>query len=85
MLGSNGYQCNGKSIIFYQRVNCACLLPVEVPDIMAYSKPDGITFTQLGCHDTPIWLNVTTSDSMIAIDIEVLANQTYWIDTNEKV
>ena len=52
---------------------------------MAYSKPDGIRFTQLGCHKTPIWLNVTTSDSMIAIDVEVLANRTYWIDRDEKV
>ena len=66
----------------YHKINgCS----VEVPDIMAYSKPDGIRFTQLGCHDTPVWLNVTTSDSMIAIDVEVQANRTYWIDKNEKV
>ena len=61
------------------------LLPVEVQGIMAYSRPDGITFTQLGCHDTPIRLNVTNSDSLMAIDVEVLANRTYWIDKNEKV
>jgi len=53
---------------------------------MAYSEPDGISFTKTGCHrGPPIWLNVTTSNSMLAIDVEVLANRTYWIDSKEKV
>jgi len=30
-------------------------------------------------------LNIMTSNSMIAIDIEVSANRTYWIDQRKKV
>ena len=61
------------------------LLCVEVESLMAYSKPNGISLINTECHSIPIWLNVTTSDSMFAIDVEVLTNRTYWIDNNEKV
>lgn len=62
------------------------LLLVEVENLMAYSRTDGITLARLYCHDiTRTRLNVTTSDSMFTIDVEIAANRTYWIDNKQKV
>lgn len=70
-------------LLFHQ--SC-CLLPVEVDALMAYSKPDGVSLARISCHDlSRQQLNVSITDSMVNIDVEVLANRTYWIDKKEKV
>ena len=49
-------------------------------------KATGINLVISSCNDARYSeLNIKTSDAMIAIDIEVSVNRTYWIDQKEKV
>lgn len=67
-------------------INLVYLLPTEVESMMAYSKSDGVTLAQVTCHSiSKQMLNATINDTMATIDVEVLANRTYWIDRIKKV
>jgi len=57
--------------------------------MMAFLRTDGITLAKLECHsfiEHKLYAtNIVINDSIIAMDVEVLANRTYWIDKNDKV
>ena len=62
----------------------------EAESLLAFLRTDGITLAKLlDCHfiieHKLHATNIVTNDSIIAMDVEVSANRTYWIDIKEKV
>lgn len=61
---------------------------IASPSQMILSKKTGLSLVRLEnrCNsNTDHNLDISTSASMIAIDVEVSANRTYWIDEKRKV
>ena len=88
-LDANGNQCRGKSCALNDICHGVLLHTTESPDQLVLSKNStGINLVQLrtsSCFSNENNLNISTSDFMIAIDVEVSANRTYWIDEKNKV